>query len=223
MQNEKVLAVEAKHLEEIGLFQGFHPDASAYYPLVKQSLFIDRAEAEQDENWKQIIPYVMVIRMDGAVLHYRRASHIQENRLAGKFSVGFGGHINPEDGPEGSFDTHRNCVIRELREELDLEIPEDLLTTGCLYNTLTSVDRVHFGFIHMIFVTQERAGHLLSRESAILNPQFVNVNDWKPAFDQYEGWSQLCMSHLNEMLVQTLVGAERQMLKYRNLANTLFT
>ena len=61
--------------------------------------FRERDEVEEDEKWKQLIPYTYLFdpRSD-CVLAYQRAASGGDPRLAGKWSLGFGGHINPVDG-----------------------------------------------------------------------------------------------------------------------------
>ena len=80
--------------------------------IYENGYFIDRPEAENNPNLKQIIPYLLVsakataesregLVVSGAnlndkifVLH--RQTKQTEKRLHDKYSIGVGGHINPE-------------------------------------------------------------------------------------------------------------------------------
>ena len=51
---------------------------------------------EQDESFRQIIPYV-VLRCGGNYLTYTRGATGGESRLHAKISMGFGGHVDLPD------------------------------------------------------------------------------------------------------------------------------
>jgi predicted NUDIX family phosphoesterase len=70
---------------------------------------------EVDPTYKQIIPYMFVFDSSGRALFYQRntdASYYNEKRLAGKVSLGIGGHMTENDIWQG--------VFREFREEAQL-------------------------------------------------------------------------------------------------------
>lgn len=88
-----------------------------------EKLFSERGPLEFDVDRKQIIPYVVIgSRKNGTFLSYVRPNKGNEDRLHGKISIGFGGHIEVIDA-EGSiniFDAVLNCARREIKEELSL-------------------------------------------------------------------------------------------------------
>ena len=61
---------------------------------------MDLTYSEEDESFRQIIPYV-VLRSPGRIFSYARTARAGERRLHGLRSVGVGGHVNPEDLPDG--------------------------------------------------------------------------------------------------------------------------
>lgn len=69
-----------------------------------------RWKVEQDSSWKQVIPYV-IMETDERIMAAKRLKG--DPRLVGGYTVGMGGHINPEDG-EMLIET---CIRRELEEE----------------------------------------------------------------------------------------------------------
>lgn len=99
------------------------------WPQTASALTIREREAlEPDEGYRQVLPYVVVrqIGRDGVLryLAYRRTKRVGEQRLAGKVSIGFGGHIDAADvvvRGDSTIDlraTILDCAERELREEL---------------------------------------------------------------------------------------------------------
>ena len=74
--------------------QGYHPLADGGTGLLdafrRQGWFADRAKAEQEPQWKQIVPYC-VVRRGAAVLCVQRKRTQSESRLHGLLSIGIGG------------------------------------------------------------------------------------------------------------------------------------
>ena len=71
---ERVLCFKRKLLEDLGVFQGLCPDVEKYLPVVTATAniqYLNRSEAELDKNFKQLIPYVLIICND-RILRYRR-------------------------------------------------------------------------------------------------------------------------------------------------------
>src|SRR4029450_3775523 len=118
---ERVLCFPRKLLENLGVFQGLSLEIEKYLPVVTSSgelTYLNRSDAEEDKNFKQLIPYVLVI-CNGRILRYRRGKGGQETRLHGLYSVGIGGHISDEDHGLFSRDLgYRDGMRRELVEEV---------------------------------------------------------------------------------------------------------
>src|ERR1044072_7133831 len=104
MSEERVLCFESKLLDTIGRFQGINldPEKSLLPILSSTPTYKSRSTIETDTNFKQLIPYVVVVCGD-KILRYRRGATGGENRLHGLFSIGIGGHISNEERP-GYFD-----------------------------------------------------------------------------------------------------------------------
>src|SRR5437016_2814112 len=169
---ERVLCFERKLLEELGVFQGLSLEIEKYLPVVTSSshiIYRNRSEAEQDKRYKQLIPYVLVIRHD-RILRYRRGRGGQETRLHGLYSVGIGGHISEED--HGLFSTglgYHEGMRRELMEEVAVEGAKES-TVAVINDDSTEVGYVHFGVVHVIRVGNE---NIVGRRSGIVNPEFI--------------------------------------------------
>jgi predicted NUDIX family phosphoesterase len=154
--------------------------------------FRERSEVEEDEEWKQLIPYTYVFDpASDSVLVYRRAESGGDARLAGKWSLGFGGHINPTDDRLGRVRMLDIATNRELQEELIFHTPYDApATMGFLYLEKTPVDRVHFGVVRQALYRGDHGD--IQHNEEIAEMKWVQVSD----LDQYEfeGWSEVLVT-----------------------------
>jgi len=110
--------------------------------IQKEGLFIPRNQAEQDESFQQIIPYV-VMKNNGQILLLLRTSKQGEKRLHDKYSLGVGGHINNLDDQK-PWNAFLKGMKREITEEVDVEI-HSIDYIGIINDTSTPVSRVHLG------------------------------------------------------------------------------
>lgn len=76
--------------------------------------FLPRPQAEEDPSYRQIIPYALVRHAQKFFL-MRRTKGGGEARLHNLYTLGVGGHINPED-------VGGNPVLEGLRRELLEEV-----------------------------------------------------------------------------------------------------
>jgi len=119
--------------------------------------FADRAEAEEDTNRKQIIPYILLQTEDGSrTAAYNRQG--SEERLHDLWSLGIGGHINPIDIPNGT--SGRSASFKEiLLTGMERELDEELIQrpvddraqfSGIINEDITPVGSVHLGAVFRI-------------------------------------------------------------------------
>src|SRR5438552_8967192 len=196
---ERVLCFERKLLEELGVFQGLSLEIEKYLPVVTSSshiIYRNRSEAEQDKRYKQLIPYVLVIRHD-RILRYRRGRGGQETRLHGLFSVGIGGHISEED--HSLFSTalgYHDGMRRELREEVEVDAVNEA-AVAVINDDSTDVGQVHFGVVHVMRVANEA---IVGRRSGIVSPEFVPIAEAVKDAADYESWSRFCLEQMDLLL-----------------------
>jgi len=221
MPVEEVLCVPTDVFRRCGHFEGFMPLCSNYIPLFNGNLqeFRPRNCIEDDPEFKQLIPYVLV-EQGGRLLNYFRGKGSGESRLRGKRSVGIGGHINPCDAAavaemsEMAPLTPRQenwmsamyirGMIRELHEELKFvnaaaQLDIDLL--GLINEDKTPVGQVHLGVVHVLHLPN--AVTCTAAEEDIMD---LDWNTW-PALkklsavvhpeDVFEQWSRICLKHVN--------------------------
>ena len=129
---ERVLAIPTGVFRELGVFQGFSAAMDEWKALAtsERLVFLRRGDAEQDPEYKQLIPYVLFTHAspegDRSVFAYLRGPGQGEKRLVSKWSVGVGGHINDADAAEGDLfgDASRD------RGRGDFRRADPLLPTG---------------------------------------------------------------------------------------------
>jgi predicted NUDIX family phosphoesterase len=196
---ERVLCFERKLFEELGVFQGLSLDVEKYLSVVTSPsnlLHLNRSDAEQDQRYKQLIPYVLIL-CNGKILRYRRGKGGQETRLHGLYSVGIGGHISEED--HGLFSNNRGYqegMRRELMEEVAIDDVKEA-AVAVINDDSTEVGYVHFGVVHIMHVASET---IVGRRSGIVGPEFNPIDEVVKDASGYESWSRLCLEHLDLLL-----------------------
>lgn len=197
-----ILALRAKTLA-IDLAFGVRPMTPDLLEriLAAEAWIAPRPYLEGDATFLQIIPYV-VVRDGSRVLSYRRGAASGETRLAGKDSIGLGGHVDVADVvvedrtivekgetiPTGRIDIMRTVLVaacRELDEEAGIIITDKMLTDDPDILTWSHViqadeqetDKVHIGLVATLHV--ERIGTLdpTHFESIIENAVFAEIAD----------------------------------------------
>ncbi len=196
---ERVLCFRRKLLEDLGMFQGLSLETGKYLPVLTSSanlVYLNRAQAEQDRRFKQLIPYVLIFCND-RLLRYRRGRGGEEKRLHGLYSIGIGGHISEEDHGLFSKDLgYREGMQRELREEVAIDQVSEA-TVAVINDDTTEVGYVHFGVVHIVRVINESVA---GRRSGIVSPEFILAGEAQQDASNYESWSRLCLENLDVLL-----------------------
>jgi predicted NUDIX family phosphoesterase len=202
-QEEQVLVVERKVLEQVGMFQGLTLDVARYLSeLFAPGIlrFIPRSQAEANPAYKQVIPYV-IMSYDGKYLTYIRGRRAGETRLVGNRSIGIGGHINPVDNEIPLFDTgfremYFTAVQREVAEEVSVETSHTDRVVALLNDDSNEVGSVHLGIVHYWILDAPKVS---KREQMITRMAFMTPAELQEVRDTMETWSQLCLDNLGEM------------------------
>lgn len=183
--DELILAVDAMRLPRLMRQPGFHfQDAAAISPaLAEAGLWIGpRRILEYTEQFRQIIPYV-VVQVGNKIISYIRTAAGIEGRLHGRRSLGIGGHIElPDlvlDG--GALDvekTLRRGAEREVEEELGKVSVLDRKWIGIVIDDGTSVGRVHIGIVALWTIegfqrSPERGG---IGQPALISPEELDAD-----------------------------------------------
>lgn len=159
--------------------------------------FVRRGIAEEDKLKKQIIPYILLQTADGGMTaaYSRQGS---EKRLHDLWSIGIGGHINPEDtamGADGFESILKNGMQRELDEELTRRVSGDSIEfIGIISEDITPVGSVHMGAVFLIR-TQNPEGYLPGDELH----SFTWHTTQKLSQLNLELWSELALELVNSL------------------------
>ena len=202
-QEEQILVIDRKVLEQAGMFNGLAFDVDRYLdnifvPGVPR--FMPRSQAEKKPAYKQLIPYVIMTH-NGKYLTYVRGKRAGETRLVGNRSIGIGGHINPIDNEVPLFDTdyrqmYLTAVQREVAEEVAVETTHTDRIVALLNDESNEVGSVHLGIVH--YWTLD-APKVTRREQMITQMAFMTPEELHQVKDSMETWSGLCLTGLQEM------------------------
>jgi predicted NUDIX family phosphoesterase len=169
--------------------------------IFNSSSFKRRSDMEVNTAFKQIIPYVLVIR-SGSVFTYRRGSAQGEARLHGLRSLGIGGHVEEKDG-RNDLGSYGAALAREVQEELGIDIKDSKFKTafqirGFVNDDSDDVGKVHFGLIHVIRVND---GLIMNGEESMHDCRFCSPEQLEEQVDEFEKWSQHCIFALTRGLL----------------------
>lgn len=127
-------------------------------------IIAQRAMLEENPAYRQIIPYT-ILKCGNKFAAYRRAETGGENRLHGKVSIGFGGHVDMVDvivDENSVIDldaTIRTASEREIAEELvfgdDVVIDRVETMKEKIVSNRSDVDKVHIGLVSTIYISNE--------------------------------------------------------------------
>lgn len=152
--DEDILAVpQAEFLELLSHARSPGLYELHYVRLLAASRTISRREAEESEDFVQLIPSFVIFR-DNEILSYKRTKKTPESRLHDTFSVIFGGHLQASDVP--SLFSHEpqlvlDFLFRELHEELSLAPPaQKCVYSGVLHLRETRFERQHAGLVFIL-------------------------------------------------------------------------
>ncbi len=200
-QEEQVLVVERKVLDDLGAFHGLNFDVQRYLDALFAPggpRFMSRPEAEKAPAFKQLIPYV-IMTCQGKCLTYIRGKRAGETRLVGNRSIGIGGHINPVDWTLFSADfykTYCEAVEREVSEEVCVEADRTDRVVALLNDDSNDVGQVHLGIVHCWILDAPKVS---KREQMITQMEFMSLVELQAVRDTMETWSQLCLDGLPEI------------------------
>jgi predicted NUDIX family phosphoesterase len=152
--------------------------------------FEPRSAMEADETRKQVIPYP-VLRDDEDWFLMRRTKAGGDPRLHDRYSIGVGGHVNPDDGGlDGDLAT---ALRREWLEELAVDFVPEFRFVGLLNDDTTPVGRVHVG---LVYEADAGGRPVAIRETDKLTGSFVAAASVAAVAELLETWSRLAFEFL---------------------------
>jgi predicted NUDIX family phosphoesterase/dephospho-CoA kinase len=205
-ERRRVLVFPSTLLDDIGRFQGIK---KPWRRIARQIFgsstcqYLDRLDAEGNDDYKQVLTYIMV-RRGSFLLAYKRGTYNRvEEFLRGSQCIGFGGHVSEND--LGLFSLSDFGVVqsakREIFEELTLPGPDRANITagkglellGVLNDDSSAVGRRHFAFVFQYEVSGESAWDNVKRgEKSITQLRWIDPAEPDFLLWEFEYWSQLC-------------------------------
>ena len=215
--NQRIIAVKREILFGQDYFEGFRIGGEVDYEsrIVAGYEVMRRGSTEEPENhpegnaelsaqFKQPIGYSILINPKlKRVFAYQRSSvdlEYAERRLQGKWSWGFGGHIEPRDTKNRNF--IRQSTLRELKEEVRINgLIEKVEVLGYLNYDSDSIGKVHFGILYLFSTNSDEVMPLDSEISKVV---FCSLEELeKLCFSQdvkVEEWSRISLGPLRKIL-----------------------
>lgn len=196
-ENERVMVVSRDDLFAGGIWNGINSKNRRKFLSIiyKKHKFMRRGDAEDNPKFKQIIPYLFFENGNKVFLMQRRGDHT-DSRLANKYSLGVGGHINIED-IRGSKGAKGNNVVmdwarREFEEEVEYGGKYKCEFVGILNHDANNVGMVHAGLI--VRVTGA-ADEIKVRDEHKLG-NLVTLDEARKHYKRMETWSQIVYDFL---------------------------
>ena len=191
---EDILVVEKGTLFAEGEWQGLKTDGlDDFYAFILQNLEVmNRGKAEQDEAYKQIIPYILYKYRDKFFL-YEYIEGTTETRLHHNHILGIAGHMNPIPN---SADQIREGMMREWEEEIAFRGNIlDKKLVGILNDDRRDVERVHLGLIYVFEGDSDKIG---IKETEKMEGRLMTLAEMEPLIGNVEdlGWAPLLYPYL---------------------------
>lgn len=196
MSQEQVLVIPTEKFHKLGYFQGLKALVDDMYirKLLDpaHTMYKPRDEMEENPNFKQLIPYVIVRYLDdfSKIFCYVRAKSGGEKRLHSRRSLGIGGHINISDKKTSTSNPYNAGMKRELAEEIEIGTSYSNEIIGVLNDDSNKVGQVHLGIVHIIDVTEPKVKPL---ESSIQSGRFYPVTELLQDLESFENWSRIIL------------------------------
>ena len=158
--------------------------------IIQKGLFKKRNELEEDPSYKQIIPYAIISNGESFYL-FKRTVKQTEKRLHNKYSLGVGGHMNPND----VIDSKEQFLIEELKRELYEEVIlhencniTEIEFIGFINDDTNSVGSVHIGLLYNIHVSNK---NVKINEADKMTADWIERQQLAGYYDGMETWSKL--------------------------------
>ena len=132
----------------------------------------------------------MIFTVDGKLFVMQRKSKASEQRLAGKLSIGIGGHMTQQDiQGETLFD----WVSREFEEEVSYAGNLQMHTLGFLNDDSNEVGQRHIGLVVLL---KGDNNQIALNGDEHKSGQLLSMEECFERFDEFETWSQLVLKAL---------------------------
>ena len=206
MQREIMVVKNDKLFQNTERKTGFYYDFEADFEkqILENYEYMVRWKAEENFDYKQPIPYAVVMDENGYVFVYKRwgsDSNAGESRLHSKISIWVGGHIEKEE--ENSQNPIYDTLLREVEEELDVKKDniKEIEVLWYINNDEDDVNKVHIWVAYLVHLYNSNFDLL---DGEIENGEFVSIDELEKMINSgdydVEAWSKILFDSLKERI-----------------------
>jgi len=162
-----------------------------------EGVYIEREQAEQDFSYRQIIPYVSLITPDNDRIAYQRKKAHTESRLASLWSLGYGGHVEPQDEVKSdAAQTIANNIIREISEETGVMLNFfcDIEFESIICSSKGDVEKVHLGLCFRVSLTRQEVEVVFNTKTESRTTSLYRQHLWDKENVEWEEWSKIVIA-----------------------------
>lgn len=192
VKTERILVIKRSELFQEPAWTGIKAvNFDNYLKLIQEKQeFMPRNLAEENFDYKQIIPYLIFQHQDTYFLMQRKSGS-SEQRLANKYSLGIGGHLREEDMKGATlFDWAR----REFDEEINYSGNLEITPLGILNDDSNDVGKVHVGFVFLLKGDSSN----ISIKSELQSGELFTAEQCQEKYEAMETWSQLVFDFIKK-------------------------
>lgn len=205
MQREILVVSCEKLFENIARETTVYTNDSDFESIIlEHSEFMMRGEAELNFDYKQPIPYAIVLNENNEIFVYKRGwagSNAGESRLHEKIAIGVGGHIERED--EDSENILKDSLIREVEEELNVssDMINDAFPIWYINQDTDEVCKVH---LWIWYVVRLKTSDFDLLDGELDHWEFKSFDDLIAMIDSWEydvePWTQMLAPEIKKYI-----------------------
>lgn len=166
--------------------------------------YMVRWEAEVNFDYKQPIPYAIVLNENNDIFVYKRGgagSNAWESRLHEKIAIWVGWHIERED--EGSENILKDSLIREVEEELNVspDMISEAFPVGYINQDTDEVCKVH---LWIGYVVKLKTSNFQLLDGELAHGEFKSFDDLMEMIESWdydvEAWTQMLAPEIKKYI-----------------------
>ena len=201
--DEIVTCVTQNALQKIRRTFGF---SRSFKPLLKlvsdidNLFFFERKKAEETNDHKQLVSYVLLTTNDQKILTYTRGRYSSAHKmLQGSRCLGFGGHVQDIDLSDifGKRDGGVSATAeREIREELKGIVPQNMKIIGFINDDSSPEGVKHIALVLHGTLPKDFSSNQISKELSVKDLRLMSEKELWNRYHEFEFWSQLLIKNL---------------------------
>jgi len=206
MQREIMVIKNDKLFQNTERRNGFYIEKNADFEkqILENFKYMKRGIAEENFDYKQPIPYSVVMDENWYIFVYKRwweNSNAGDARLHSKISIWVWWHI--EKDVKNSQNPIHDTLVREVEEELNIKSDEikEIEILGYINNDEDDVNKVHIWIAYLIHLNNSNFDLL---DGEIENGEFVSIKELEEMIDSWnydiEAWSKILFEPMKNRL-----------------------